>query len=132
MELYSYDRRASSVSPTDFINELKKHIDVGDHQVTCSSSIGTSADYSRRYYVAVHYINLPKGSSSDPEKNLMQFWIGDFGKEEGDPSPTGKVKIEQLHSTLPREYKLRAKTGSPDVIAKYLADFLNDLSKKVR
>lgn len=81
--------------------------------------------------VYVNFVNLPEGAGgggggAEAENNRMSFWIhGFYGAEPHASPPSGKVKIEHANSALPREYRLRGKSGKPEVIAKYLADFLN-------
>ena len=73
-----------------------------------------------------------EGGGAEAENNRMLFSIKGFGKETPhSPPPTGKVKIEMMTSSLPREHKLRGRTGTPAQVAKYLADFLNKVVKEV-
>jgi len=87
--------------------------------------------------VYVNFVNLPEGAGgggggAEAENNRMSFWIhGFYGAEPHASPPSGKVKIEHANSALPREYRLRGKTGKPEVIAKYLADFLNRVVAEV-
>lgn len=88
--------------------------------------------------VYVNYVNLPKdanggsGGGAEAENNRMSFWVRGFDAFNPDKDgPTGKVKVEMANSALPRSYKLRAKTGSPASIAKYLADFINKVAAEV-
>lgn len=94
---------------------------------------------NRRRTDAVHinFVNLPPsvvggGGGAEAENNRMSFWVEGFDREdEHAPPPTGKVKVEMATSALPRDYKLRAKTGTPERIAQYLADFLNKVAREV-
>ena len=43
----------------------------------------------------------------------------------------GKVKVETL-SSFSRDLRLRAKTATPAVIAKYLSDFIADVARKTK
>ena len=91
------------------------------------------------FYESVHvnFVNLPEGAGgggggAEAENNRMSFWIhGFYGAEPHASPPSGKVKIEHANSALPREYRLRGKSGKPEVIAKYLADFLNRVVAEV-
>lgn len=119
----------------EFIKMVESHLNLDGRQVTFDnvSRLGGS----RYDTVFVNFINLPKGvggagGRAEAENNRMLFSIEGFGKETPhSPPPTGKVKIELRVSALPREYKLRGKTGTPAQVAKYLADFLNKVVKEV-
>jgi len=86
--------------------------------------------------VYVNFINLPlgtgDGSGAEAENNRMSFWIHGFDKHDANAPPaSGKVKIDMANSALPRAYKLRAKTGTPDQIAAYLVAFLSKVVAEV-
>ncbi len=81
----------------------------------------------------LNFYNLPPkvlghgaGGGAEAENNRMMFVIRPVvgGTGYGDSK---KVKIEMTVSALPREYRLRAKTGKPDDIASYLALFLRNV-----
>lgn len=85
--------------------------------------------------VYVNFINLPRGVGSagggaEGENNRMSFHVEGFGPADS-PPPSGKVKVEMRVSSLPRERKLRAKSGPPAAIAKYLANFLRTIVREV-
>jgi hypothetical protein len=85
--------------------------------------------------VSIRFINLPDGVGGEgggavAENNRMSFWVLGFGANNA-PPPSGKVKVNQSTSSLPRTHTLRAKSGPPLAIAKYLADFLNKVSAEV-
>lgn len=119
----------------EFIKAAESQLDIKGRQVSfdnVSRLAGTRYDT-----VFVHFYNLPKGvgragGGAEAENNRMMFKVEGFGKETPhSPPPTGKVKIEMMVSALPREYRLRGKTGTPAQVAKYLADFLNKVVKEV-
>jgi hypothetical protein len=110
----------------DFAETLKKYLSVGDRIVRIKEYAPGSGD--RLGSVYVNYVNLPQGVGSagggaEAENNRTSFWIR--------WNEDGKVKIEMSNSVLPRSSRLRAKTGTPDQVAKYLADFLNKVAKEV-
>jgi hypothetical protein len=119
----------------EFINLLMSLLSIKDRRVQCSnhSTIG-GISYSAVY---VNFINLPKdigsaGGGAEAENNRSSFWIRGFGKESPESvPPTGKVKIEQANTVLPREMRMRSKTASPEKIAEYLANYLNKVVKEV-
>lgn len=85
--------------------------------------------------VNIRFINLPPrigaaGGGAEAENNRMSFWVKGFSSDNA-PPPTGKVKINMSTSSLPRTHTLRAKSGAPLAIAKYLADFLNKVVAEV-
>lgn len=119
----------------EFIKAVEAHLNLQGRQIrfdNVSKLAGTRYDT-----VFVNFINLPKGiggagGGAEAENNRMLFSIGGFGRETPhSPPPTGKVKIEMLVSAMPREYRLRGRTGTPAQVAKYLADFLNKVVKEV-
>lgn len=87
--------------------------------------------------IFINFINLPlgigdAGGGAEAENNRMMFTISGFDMNDGHaPPPSGKVKVEMTLSALPREYKLRAKSGPPSQVAKYLADFINKVVAEV-
>jgi predicted RNA binding protein YcfA (HicA-like mRNA interferase family) len=96
--------------------------------------------------VFVNYYNLPEdlarsagvvivpaAMQAQAENNRMSFVVTDRGNSfygENAPPP-GKVRIKQAVSALPREFKLRAKTGTPEQIAQYLGAFLSKVADQV-
>jgi hypothetical protein len=83
--------------------------------------------------VYVNFINLPLGAGgagggAEAENNRASFWIDGF---QYDPNiPVAKIKIEQSNNVFHRPWlgapgvPFRAKSGSPAVVARYLADYL--------
>jgi len=80
----------------------------------------------------VSLVNLPPGTASGRDRgtddaeawnNRMTFSINLL--------PNGKAKVEMLMSSLPRSYKLRAKTAATAAVAQYLADFLHHVTDEV-
>lgn len=78
--------------------------------------------------VYVNFINLPKGlgnagGGAEAENNRWMFSVKGFDR-------SGPVKVEEMMSPG-RMTRLRAKTDSPEKIAKYLADHLTKISATV-
>lgn len=119
----------------EFIKAVESHLNLQGRQITFDNESRLAGN--RYDTVFVNFINLPTGhgrggGGAEAENNRMSFFIEGFGKETPhSPPPTGKVKIEMRVSALPREYRLRGKTGTPAQVAKYLADFLNNVVKSV-
>lgn len=134
---YSYDRRegvshTASGGLADFKAALMAavHLD-GRQLIFRGNSLGPSAT------LYMDFINLPSGvggagGGAEAENNRMMFSVDGFDRKDNDaPPPSGKLKVEMRLSTLPREHKLRAKSGTPAQVAKYLADFINKVVKEV-
>jgi len=126
---------AESGGSEEFIKMVESHLNLQGRQIkfdNVSKLAGVRYDT-----VFVNFINLPKGVGSagggaEAENNRMAFSIKGFGKETPhSPPPTGKVQVEHRLSAMPREYRLRGKTGTPAQVAKHLADFLNKVVKEV-
>jgi hypothetical protein len=119
----------------EFIKAVESNLNLQGRQIWFDNL--NDLDGNRYDTVFVNFTNLPKGvgragGGAEAENNRMLFKIEGFGQDTPhSPPPTGKVKIELRVSSLPREYKLRGKTGTPAQIAKYLADFLNKVVKEV-
>lgn len=127
----------------DFAAVLASLLDVGDRQVRIQNehSLGGKYDPSTGRYmpdvgsVYVNFVNLPTGigragGGAEAENNRMSFWIRGFDRL--DPhKPATKVKVEMSNSALPRSFNMRAKTGTPVQVAKYLATFLNRIVREV-
>jgi hypothetical protein len=121
----------------DFALLLQSYLLPLDRQfgIRSKHTLGGASRYHESVYV--NFVNLPKGSGhggggAEAENNRMSFWVHGFhGADPHAPPPRGVVKVEMSNSALPRAYKLRAKTGSPAVVAKYLATFLNKVVQEV-
>jgi hypothetical protein len=121
----------------EFAQTLNDHLSplVRDDRVVIvrfSSSKGFTAR-PLQSQVFINFINLPearyrqeRGGGAENENNRMMFAISGFDTEE--TTPVAKVKIEHSVSSFPRKYSLRGKTASPEKIAVYLADFVNNVA----
>lgn len=112
-----------------FVELLNSQLKLDGRQVKIRAE-----DMSRDDSVYVNFINLPSGvggagGGAEAENNRMSFWVHGFPKDGA--ASKGTVKVEMSNSALPREYKLRGKTGTPEQIAKYLSDFINKVVKEV-
>lgn len=131
---YDYDRRVAnsqSLGPTQFAEDLQRMLELDGRQVRITSK--GLGGFSTTF---VNFINLPKGTSTgggaEAENNRMAFSVEGFDAKDPEASPpSGKIKVEMRVSALPREFKLRSKTGTPAQIARYLADFINRVVKEV-
>lgn len=116
-----------------FVAKLHSLLQIEDRQI----SIQNRWKIGDPYEICINFINLPAGIASlgggaEAENNRLSFWIYGFGKESSDsPPPSGKVKLEAHVCTLGRQWRLRGKTGSPENVVKYLAEFLNKVVREV-
>lgn len=121
--------RDPSTSPLDrFADDVRRQLDVGDRQVnfTTRSSLGPTDT------VFINYYNLPEGvggagGGAEAQNNrlLLSVRVG--------PS---KAKVETTVSTLQTPSRdrvtVRGRTGTPEAIAKYVAQSLNKISREVQ
>lgn len=128
---------AESGGSEEFIKMVESHLDLQGRQISFDN-VNRFAPKGHQYnMVQVLFTNLPTGvggagGGAEAMNNRMIFGIEGFGGgTPNSPPPTGKVKIEQRVSFLPRANNLRGKTGTPAQVAKYLADYLNKIVKEV-
>lgn len=134
---FGVEESGGSNGAADFDALLRQYADVGDRQlyVRHEHRLGGPTHYYESVYV--NFVNLPSGvggagGGAEAENNRMSFWIYGFnGSDPHAPPPSGKVKIEMANSALPREYRIRGKTGTPEAIAKYLGEFLTRVVREV-
>jgi hypothetical protein len=127
---------AESGGSEEFIKMVESHLKLDGRQISFDN---VNRFGGVRYgTVHVNFINLPKGvggagGGAEAENNRMLFSVEGFGEETPhSPPPTGKVRVElRVRALFPDQYKLRAKSGTPAQVAKYLADFLNKVVKEV-
>jgi uncharacterized Zn finger protein (UPF0148 family) len=133
-----HERNADATGgAADFEAMLRRYASIGDRHlwVEHEHRLGGPSHYYESVYV--NYVNLPTGiggagGGAEAENNRLLFKIDGFhGADPHAPPPRGKVKVDMLVSALPREYSFRAKTGSPEVIAKYLGAYLTRIATEV-
>lgn len=77
--------------------------------------------------VYVNFINLPPGiggagGGAEAENNRASFHVRGFAH---DPTiPVSKVKVEQSNNVFRRTVPFRARTGSPEVVARHISAYL--------
>lgn len=107
----------------EFIAYIRQHAPADRQLKLSGGALGSDSLY-------VNYINLPRDTPYDgaeSENNRLSFVIGTVRGGWSDE----RVKIEHMTSALPREYRLRAKSGPPLAIAKYLVAFLAKVAAEV-
>jgi hypothetical protein len=87
--------------------------------------------------VYVNFVNLPpgRGDGAEAENNRASFWVEGFNY---DPSvPVAKVKVDQNNNVFHRAWlgapavPFRAKSGSPESIARYLAAYIDRVVRAI-
>lgn len=123
------------VKPMDsaiFCEKLKKKTKIGNKFLKCDYHNRLNDSYSN---IIVTFINLPaKGplGGADAMNNRCLLTIKGFDRALNNPPPRGKVKAEALASCnafSEAGLKFRGRTGTPEKILDYVADFINKLSK---
>jgi len=89
-----------------------------------------------RAHVSLTFINLPyprvrerRGGGAESENNRVLFFANNFNSPPFGDEPVEKVTVEQLVNNVgDRSENLRKKTASPDKVASYLANYVNNLA----
>lgn len=135
MFIYSYDRRqAAGMTPEsdkakkDFIAEVEKQLQIKDRVIRWNMGALRSHDDDAIY---VNFFNLPNAKGgAEAENNRVMLEI------EGFQSPKAKLKVGERVNMLgdwgtKPPFKLRGKTGTPQVIARTVAQYLNRIVKEI-
>ena len=132
-----------SASTNDFITILQESLSQLVHaERTVYANFKSSRGFTTRpgqSSVAVQFYNLPesrvrqrRGGGAEAENNRMMFWIHGF--DEDSQIPVAKVKVEQsvngIESPGRRAPNMRSKSGSPDKIAAYVAEYINEIAEQ--
>lgn len=126
---------AETQGAEDFIELLKSKLKLNGRQIHFRNKSTLGGERYDNVYIT--FINLPEGvggagGGAEAENNRLSISINGFGKESPhSPPPSGKVKAEESVNALGREHRMRAKSGTPEQVAKYLADFLNNIAANV-
>lgn len=129
------------MSATEFKAALEQRLRLEGRQARVQVETGWGPKKEESVYV--NFINLPlgigaAGGGAEAENNRASFWVRGFGPASAPEA--AKVKVEQSNSSLykgagapSRETRvtMRSKTGTPEQVAKSLADFLNGVVKDV-
>ena len=110
-----------------------------DGERTVIASFNSSRGFTGRpgsSNIAVNFINLPRkrhqqrrGGGAESENNHMLFWISGFNEDPSDP--VDRIKIAQSVNSIRGAKGMRAKTASPDRIALYLANYINEIANGI-
>lgn len=116
----------SAAVPNWSLNEFEDHVkklDVGDRTISIPKHLALGDNHGSSY---INFYNVPKGKAQGAvgENNRIAFSVEGFDKSDPDAPAPGKVKIEQRVNAIGREWKLRAKSGTPQAILAYLESFL--------
>jgi hypothetical protein len=129
------------MSATEFAADLQSRLNLQGRQARVQVETGWGPKKEESVYV--NFINLPAGigaagGGAEAENNRASFWVRGFGPASAPEA--AKVKVEQSNSSLYRgagapsretRVTMRSKTGTPEQVAKSLADFLNGVVKDV-
>ena len=128
-------------SALSFIAELDRCLSpLVPSERTCHARVEIPYRGTDHATVFVHYYNLPearhaerRGGGAESENNRMMFSVSGFGATED--AEVSKVKITHVVFSLAGSssptHSLRGKTASPEKIAQYLADYLNQIAEKI-
>lgn len=107
----------------EFVELVKSNLEKHDRKFSYNIlSLGGGDDM-----LSINFYNLPKNLVScvaEAENNRMLFIVSGFG---GD-----KLKAELRVTALPKEYKLRAKSGKAEVVGDYLVKFIDKVVAEVK
>lgn len=129
------------MSATEFAADLHSRLTIKGRQVSVRVETGWGPRKEESVYV--DFVNLPKGigaagGGAEAQNNRASFWVRGFGPASAPEA--AKVKVEESSSSLYRgagapsretRVSMRAKTGTPEQVAKTLADFLNKVVNEV-
>jgi len=121
---------AATMTSKQFVDEVKRLAKIGDKYLHLDPYNKFNDKYD---HVIITFVNVPGGGSgAQAMNNRYQITVDGFGAGENDPPPKGKVKAKELSGGYFAKQagvgKMRGKTGTPDKIAKYVADFINKLA----
>ena len=128
-------------SALSFIAELDRCLSsLVQNERTCHARFETPYRGSDQATVFVHYYNLPearheerRGGGAESENNRLMFSVSGFGATED--AEVSKVKITHtvfsLAGSSSLAHSLRGKTATPEKIAQYLADYINQIAEKI-
>ena len=105
-----------------------------DRERTVTASFRSSRGFTSRpgsSSIVINFINLPpsrakerRGGGAEAENNRMMFYVTGF--DEGQDDPVEKVKVVLSVNAIPGAKGLKGKTASPDRIATYIAEHINE------
>jgi hypothetical protein len=136
------DTPAESYGSADFVENVKRQLQIGDRQIHFDNYNQFSKTYDS---VAIEYVNLPKGVGSagggaERLNNRLLIAVRGFGRQgPHEPAPKGKVSLETMTTSLHKgagfsradRVAVRGKTATPKQMARYVADSLNKIAREV-
>jgi hypothetical protein len=135
--------RTMKMNMYEFFADLKSKLStliVNNRYVLADSAGSLGYEGRGRGSASVTFINLPyarvkerRGGGAESENNRQLFFVNGFNSGPFVSEGVEKVQIEQLVNNIgvpggQWSEKLRKKTGSPDKIATYLANYLNEIA----
>lgn len=108
---------------------------LGDRQMTVEAD--KSLAEGRPSTVTVRFVNLPRGMTGSSNggaewfNNRVVYMVEGFAASLREPAP-GKVSVKELGSFIvDRKLRLRARSGTPAEIAKYLGAHISKLARTI-
>ena len=127
---------AGSLDAAEFCALVKSMVDLHGKYMSCSH--GGMGSHSQ---VFVDFVNLPvervrekRGGGAEASNNRFLAVVDGFARQLGEPPPAGKVKAKtriSLYGAPPALSKFRAKTGTPEAVAKYVAAHISKMTAEV-
>jgi hypothetical protein len=124
---------AEAMSSKEFVKAVERQVKLQGKYINLDNYNQFNHKYNT---VIITFVNI-KGQpgswgGAQEMNNRYQITVEGFGAGEDDPAPRGKVKAQELSGAYFAKQqgvgKMRAKTGAPDKIAKYVADYISKLA----
>jgi hypothetical protein len=121
--------KATPMTSEEFMAEIRKNLQIGNRFIQIHN-------YTLGYgTVWIRYVNLPScrtKADAESENNTVRIHIDGFSEDKDGPG-VAKVSIRRASAYLNRQTQLLpGKSSNPQAIAKYVADFLNQIAADVR
>lgn len=134
-DMSSVTESAKGMSSADFCDELKRRLaSVAKNKILRCKSSGLG----RHDMAIINFYNVELGvgktnGGAVAENNRMMLTVDGFGRNEGDPSPSGKVKLEMSVWSFSRDpwnvKRPRGKTATPEKVLDTVVKIIKDVSK---
>jgi hypothetical protein len=123
---------AIPASAVDFMLLLQEELSDVSRERTVGARFTSGSVYVSFYNLPESRVKERRGGGAEAENNRQLFFVSGFGSNQNDTVES--VRVEQAVNGICDENrtfasKLRSKSGSPAKIAKYLADYINDVAE---
>jgi len=121
---------AATMGSAEFVKAVERQVKLNGKYLNLDNYNKFNDRYNN---VIITFINIPGGGGgAQAMNNRYQITVDGFGAGPDDPPPKGKVKAKELTGAYFAQQqglkKMRAKTGTPDKVAKYVADYISALA----